>query len=709
MRAFKTIVRTLRARRCARSLQSRLMFSFAVMLLPIAIVGAGGVVLLERSSDRLAEIEGELTHETRAIDALRSAILRAEERAVDFVASGNAEARGRFERGAQEIDARLGTLELDGRRELGLAASAIEAWAGAYGMLTDADGGPGDRRARHALDRFQLRVHRTLVRLDALLQTSLRESHEEAAAQRRNLHLEGLLLAAGAGLSLVLSLLLAGSLGGTVRRPLDRLRQAARRVGEEDFSERVEVDSSREFAEVAEAFNTMTARLMESREQLVHQAFHDALTGLPNRALFADRAGHAAERTRRRPSPIAVMVIDLDDFKAVNDTLGHAAGDDVLIAVSERLRDAVRPENTVARLGGDEFAVLLEDPGSEEGARFVAGRIVEVLSAPVELRDRELPMQGSVGVALGAGVEVDAGELVRNADMALQTAKRGGKGTCRFFEPQMQAVARERFELEADLKRAVERDELMLVYQPVVELETGRVRGLEALVRWRHPRRGLVPPADFIPLAEASGLIVPIGNWVLERACAETNVLRTRLPAHSGIEVGVNISPRELARPDLADKIAGLLSESRCEPQCLVLEITETTLMAKTDETVARLACLKDLGLRLAIDDFGTGYSSLAYLRHFPLDVLKIDRSFVGDLQQESEDARTLARTVIELAHAFGFQTVAEGVETAEQLGILRDLGCDLGQGCHFARPMPMDDLVSMLERSSTVPELAAA
>ncbi len=433
-------------------------------------------------------------------------------------------------------------------------------------------------------------------------------------------------------------------------------------------------------------------------EQLRHQAFHDPLTGLPNRALFLDRLEHAMVRGTRHGCSVAVLFVDLDRFKPVNDSLGHEVGDELLTAVGRRLREGLRPEDTVARLGGDEFAVLIEDVEDTSDATLVAERVGEVLRPALELRDREVVLTASIGVAVSRAGQRDPDELLRAADIAMYSAKRTGKGLYKVFEPSMGSRALELLELEADLHRALEREELRLHYQPKVELATGRIVGVEALVRWEHRMRGMVPPAEFIPLAEETGLILPLGRWILEQACREAREWQGRHRIGGPLEVSVNVSARQFGHPGLVGEVARVLEETGLDPKGLMLEITESVVMEDAESNVATLRELKDLGVRLAIDDFGTGYSSLSYLHRFPVDALKIDRSFVDGLGEESEDT-TIVRSVISLAHALRLEVIAEGVENAEQVERLQALGCRLGQGYIFSRPLPSQELCALLER----------
>jgi diguanylate cyclase (GGDEF)-like protein len=429
-------------------------------------------------------------------------------------------------------------------------------------------------------------------------------------------------------------------------------------------------------------------------EQLRHQAFHDVLTGLANRSLFRDRLDHALARASRGGRPTAVLYLDLDDFKSVNDRLGHAEGDRLLVAVGERLRASTRDGDTVARLGGDEFAMIVEETDPVEAAQ-AAGRIIEEISRPFDLGERQVAARASIGIAIRMADGGDADELLRRADIAMYAAKARG-GNCHVtYEPQLYDATVERMELKADLRLALERGELYVAYQPVVELETGAITGSEALMRWQHPERGNIPPADFIPLAEESAAILDLGRWILETACRQTRAWQEET-GRTGFTVSVNVSGRQMADPNLVDDVAHILSVSGLDPQSLILEITESVLVLNVEETVATFRALKGLGVLLAIDDFGTGYSSLSYLRQFPVDILKVDRSFVASLDGGT-DSIALVRSIVSLSSTLRLDTVAEGIETSEQRQVLRGLGAQHGQGYLFARPMGPAELGDVL------------
>jgi diguanylate cyclase (GGDEF)-like protein/PAS domain S-box-containing protein len=442
--------------------------------------------------------------------------------------------------------------------------------------------------------------------------------------------------------------------------------------------------------------------------QLVQRALHDQLTGLPNRMLFMDRLEQAIERSTRRGKFAAVLFLDLDRFKLVNDNLGHDRGDQLLVQVAERLRTCLRRVDTIARIGGDEFTVLLEDVGATADAALVAERITEAFRGSFRIENQEIFVGASIGIALGGRDQgTTAQGLLRNADIAMYRAKANGRACFEVFKSSMRETVKGRLKMETELRRALDRGELRLHYQPQVDLRTARIVGLEALVRWEHPERGLVPPAAFIPIAEETGLILPIGRWVLETACRQASIWRADTEIGLDLIMAVNLSPRQFRHPRLVQEVGQVLAESGLDASGLEVEITEGTAMGDADATVKTLEHLKGIGIRLAIDDFGTGYSSLSYLKRFPIDVLKVDRSFVAGLPGNRGDA-AIVRAVIGLARALGLKAVAEGIETNDQLAELRGLGCDQGQGYLFGRPTATEVADVVLRRSSLAEAIPA-
>jgi diguanylate cyclase (GGDEF)-like protein/PAS domain S-box-containing protein len=434
------------------------------------------------------------------------------------------------------------------------------------------------------------------------------------------------------------------------------------------------------------------------QEQLTRQAYHDALTGLPNRALFQSRLEVALARAGRRQRTIAVLFVDLDRFKVINDSLGHETGDDLLVAVADRLREAVRDEDTVARMSGDEFTVLLEEVEDEVEAASVAQRIIDDIRQAIDLEGHQVFVGASVGIALSHNGEDRAEDLLRDADLAMYRAKEQGRSRYEIFEMTMGARARLRLDLESELRRALEDDQLVLHYQPEVSLRSGRIIGAEALVRWEHPERGLLMPDDFIPMAEETGLILPVGRDVLQKACAQAAQWQERFGAEVPARISVNVSGRQL--PTLVRDVARVLGRSGLDPRALVLEITESVVMDDPEGAIPTFEALRQMGVSLAIDDFGTGYSSLSWLKHFPISTLKLDKSFVQGLGVDPAD-RAIAQSVLTMAACLDVSVTAEGIETYEQAHELVSLGCLSGQGYYYARPQPPEEMTKLLAEST--------
>ena len=449
------------------------------------------------------------------------------------------------------------------------------------------------------------------------------------------------------------------------------------------------------FAEVAETAVTeiqLQRRTVEAERierQLRHDALHDQLTGLPNRLCFVERLRHTAERARRHPeNAFAVLFLDLDHFKVVNDSFGHLAGDELLSEVARRLAKCLRAVDTLARLGGDEFALLLEEVNEPSDAARVAERLQAALRGPMTIGASEVFTSASIGIALSGCPDEPSQNLLRSADLAMYRAKEHGR--CRFevFDQAMHTAAMERLHLEMDLRRALERDQLVLHYQPVVSLTTGNLVAVEALIRWEHPERGLIPPLEFIPIAERTGLIVDIGRWVLARACEQLKAWERAFGYEAPQSVWINVSPKQFAQRDLAAQVADLFSTLAFEPRRIKFEITESIMLENIDAATRTLSELRSLGVQVFMDDFGTGYSSLSYLGRLPLDGIKVDRSFVGQMGADERQSQ-LVRTIVTLIRNLGLEPIAEGVETDQQANLLREMGCAFAQGFVFCRPVP--------------------
>jgi len=483
--------------------------------------------------------------------------------------------------------------------------------------------------------------------------------------------------------------------------PLNRLSLAARAIGSGDLDHRIDVASQDEVGLLADTFRDMCDNLKESNRQVSFLAYHDSLTGLHNRSMFREFVRHAIARARRNGERLALLFIDIDDFKKINDSVGHPAGDELLTRFADRLADCLREEDFVsrsnqARLGGDEFLVMLSGVKTPLDAGKVAERIVRPFDGPVRLADQEFLITASIGISVFPEDGADGDTLIRNADTAMYHAKRLGKGDYQFFSQELNAAILERVQMEARLRPALERGEFVLHYQPQVDLRSGELVGLEALIRWDQPDVGLVPPNEFIPLAEETGLIMPLGLWVVETVCAQIAEWRAR--GLTPVPIAFNVSAAQINRPGLAEGIAAAMHAHQVEPEMLELELTETAVMHAPDQAIATIAAVAQLGLRISLDDFGTGYSSLSHLRRFAINQLKIDRSFVKDIGSDPDDAAIVAG-VIALAHSLGLGVIAEGVEDAEQRAFLLARGCELGQGYYFGRPEPALAIENLLYR----------
>ena len=502
----------------------------------------------------------------------------------------------------------------------------------------------------------------------------------------------------------VLRAFISSGLGRT-----DAMSSVEVRVGHADSSWRyMEVVGADLRSDPAVGGYVLNARDITERknleEQLRHHAFHDPLTGLANRARFRDRLEHALTRAGRGGAQIAVVFLDLDNFKSINDGLGHAAGDRLLADAADRIRGCIRPGDTAARFGGDEFALLLEDVADAYEAVGVAGRVLSALREPYQVENAEVFAHASIGVTVSEAAGDTAEGLLRNADVAMYVAKNRGKARVELYEDSMHLSMHEHLQLLTEMQRGLERGEFTVEYQPTVELSSSSIVGVEALLRWNHPRRGLVGPSEFIPLAEEAGVITALGKWVLFQACRQMKEWQNRFQSDPPLYVSVNVSGRQM-QPGIVDEVRAALLDSGLPPQSLVLELTESVMMHDVPTTVVLLDQLKSLGVRLAIDDFGTGYSSLSYIRQFPFDILKIDKSFVDDAGGASE--RELTSAIVEIGRTLNLELIAEGIERADQFRRLRALNCESGQGYYFAKPMTPGAFEELLDRGATTFEAA--
>jgi diguanylate cyclase (GGDEF)-like protein len=487
-------------------------------------------------------------------------------------------------------------------------------------------------------------------------------------------------------------------LGGHLRSATDSITSATR-TGDwsEAVFERITIDSHDQIGEAGVAFNSLLGAVegrKELEERLRYQAFHDQLTGLPNRAYMLDKIVEA-EQLRVQGTPSAVLFLDVDNLKAVNDNLGHEGGDTLIKLLSERMVGCVRDTDTVARLSGDEFAILLIGPGSEHQAERVAHRLINSLRAPTKIGEHLVRTGFSIGLATSATCAASGISMLRAADLAMYAAKSSGKGRLEVFQPSHHTAHVERDAVRGELSGALDAGQLELHYQPIVDVCSQQIVGFEALLRWRHPERGLISPLEFIPLAEETGLIVPIGRWVLQEATRQAASWQNRSPL-GRLRMSVNVSVRQFQHPDLVGDVAEALQRSGLDASLLTVEITESLFAQDTDETSRKIALLKDLGVRLALDDFGTGYSSLSYLRRFPIDTLKIDKSFIDGVTTSAEGHAVVA-AITQLGQTLHLEVVAEGLETAEQVAALAALECPLGQGYHFSKPLVAGDAIKLL------------
>ncbi|MGH8867449.1 MAG: putative bifunctional diguanylate cyclase/phosphodiesterase [Actinomycetes bacterium] len=675
------------------TLAHRLLWALVAMLLPVMAVVVSGMVTFQSSVGALEQFRHETVEEASVIEGLRDRLSAADDAGEAVVEGGKPLSSGEFNRLAGRIDADFDHLTmLDAHQERHMLAKAQEIWAISYDDLRTAARKSDGTNADALLDPFHDHIDQAVSALADLHAYQGKQVASEITSLRGREQVQLLLALGGLAVGLVLAVGLAWRLRRSITRPLHELETAASTFGADDFTHRVGVRGDDELARVGRAFNSMAAKLEKSRSELEHHALHDGLTGLPNRVLFMERLDHALARAQRRGTPVSVLYVDLDDFKIVNDTLGHEAGDRLLIACSERLLTCVRLEDTVARLGGDEFGILIEDTG--ESAATAATRITQAFSSVWPVIGGQVAVRASVGVATLDG-HGDVDHLLRQADAAMYAAKAQGKGTWRIFGRELDADVLKAQRTRLELSTAIERGELVAHYQPLVDLDSGTIEGVEALVRWGHPERGLLSPAEFLDVAEQSGQVLDIDAFMLREACQQVRTWQRRSAATADMYVSVNLSAQQLHRPRVAERVAEALDASGLAPHHLVLEITESALIHDTRTAAAELARIKGLGVRLALDDFGTGYSSLSHLLRFPIDIIKIDKSFVSAIGEDPMSE--LALGLVKLARAMHLKTVAEGVETERQLRALRQVLCESGQGFYFAAGLPAAEMAELL------------
>jgi diguanylate cyclase (GGDEF)-like protein len=674
------------------SLARRLFLVLAAMLCALAAVAGVRVFTFRATGDALERFRAQTVGQTTRITEVRRLLKRADDVGEAYVET-NDPAKGKT---FAAIDSEIvhGFRDLEGIGSLSerlLATSARLRWELARETLETAllfPAGDGDR-----LDPFHTHVDEADAFLADEIALNVNEVGQEIASlgirERVQLFVSFVILFLG----FVLGGLLSRRVYRSITVPLMSLEEAATRLGHDDLSHRIDVRGNDELARVGTAFNSMAEKLQEGRDELQHQALHDTLTGLPNRALFITQLGHAVARSRRKGTPVSVLFLDLDGFKAINDTLGHQAGDELLIDVGERLLGSLREDDTVARLGGDEFGIVLEE--ELRGARSTAQRIVREFGRPWSSTSDHVPIGVSIGIATRTGEE-ELDELLRQADTAMYAAKENGKGRWCVYSPDLAMDLGASRSLREELQRAVEKEEFVVHYQPVMDLRTGSVTGVEALVRWNHPQEGLLPPSEFMAEAEVSGHVMHIDQWVLREACRQVRLWQIGIPGADHLAVHVNLSARQLQHAGLAEEIDEVLRVSGLAPSDLTLEITETTLVRDAEAAGIELTKLKELDVRLALDDFGTGFSSLSHLHEFPIDIIKIDRSFVAALSGGGRRTE-LVKALVGLGRTLGLVVVAEGVEDAAQLEYLRTIACDRGQGFLFARPLPPEQLEMFL------------
>jgi len=694
------------------SLGAELLVAALTVVVPVLGLCALSFVLLSAGSSRFQEAAEEGWLESEASTALLREIGKVEELGRLSIVSG-APVETALARTTERVKANLArAARFDQVAERESARRA----AAALGRARDSLGlkparGPAARLRRKTA--FDAEINRARSKSIEIIEDGNAELRTGLARMERDEGSLSVVLYVAVGLSLLLTGFAARTIVRRVAGPLRRLGRAAERVSRGEAGAGVELEGPAEAQLLGAAFNTMARSVESNTAEMQHRALHDPLSRVGNRALLAERFSHAMARTARGGAPPSLLFVDLDAFKLVNDSLGHGRGDELLTAVAGRLTGCVRTGETVARVGGDEFALLVEWAEGQDrsaGCALIAERVLDALSVPFELAGRTLAITVSIGIAhAGQGASLD--HLMGDADLAMYASKARGHGGYLHFDPDLQQAGASRLELIAELRQAVADESFTVHYQPIFDLQSDRLVAAEALVRWEHPERGMVAPAEFVPLAEESGLIVPLGRWVLRKACLQAAAWNREHPQGGPLIVAVNLSPRQFLDSGLIEDVRQALADSGLAAEKLTLEITETAVISNIDAATLKLQKLRELGVWIALDDFGTGHSSLSYLRRLPVTHLKVARPFVERMETSSKDL-ALVRGIIALTHGLDQRVIAEGVETTGQRDLLRSLGCDLGQGFLYAQPMPAHELGAALvkrrEARAELPETEA-
>jgi diguanylate cyclase (GGDEF)-like protein len=686
------------------TLAGRMLLAVTALLVPLIVGTVVGVAMFRSSIGSLEAFQHDAIDSTARVNEASELMALADDVGEQYVEEGDAISGEEFRSISQRVVDILAALSKGSEQELAVIAEVETQWATVLRDLDEAAAIPQDDYTDAALDPFHDDLDDGLSMLAGVNALHTIEVADEIASMRQSEQLQLVV-----GLAMLIAGVATASLivrwaHRSVTARLGLLESAAVRLGSDDLSYRVDVGGDDELGRVGDAFNTMAVRLTMSRDQLQHQAHHDPLTGLPNRALFMERIGQAKNRALRRGGDFSLLYLDLDGFKYVNDSLGHHVGDELLQIAAIRMSACLRTEDTLARLGGDEFGVLLEETDATCAAE-VADRLVHALS-DTSFTEHDLSIGVSVGITTG-GAHDDIDQMLRKADASMYSVKGHGGGAWQAFDPAIHLDGVRAQSLRAELQRAVEQHQFVVHYQPVVRLDTGVVEAVEALVRWQHPERGLLAPAAFLEEAETTGHILFIDNWVMHEACRQVKAWQTDIPGAAELSACVNLSGSQLRHPGLAGAVDEALQSSGLRPQDLVVELTEGSLIHDLVVAGTELQMLRDLGVRIALDDFGTGYSSMSHLLSFPVDILKIDQSFVSTMDTNGRGS-DLAAALVTLGRTMGLQTVGEGIEEAHQLSLLKSLRCELGQGYLLSKPLSADGLGKLLRQSLTLASVHA-